>query len=142
MDATHRSRRFLLPLLLGAALLSGAAACGSDDAAEVSTSGPSTEPPPGSSAPVDPDEPVASPPGPGSVDPGAPFDLEPIDIADAEILVGRSLADAEAEAERRGWTVRVARLDGEDLMLTEDYSPTRVNVAVEADLVVEVVSIG
>ncbi len=55
--------------------------------------------------------------------------MTPIPIADAQVLVGMTLRQAEAEAEDRGWSVRVARRDGEDLAVTEDYSPTRVNVA-------------
>ena len=38
--------------------------------------------------------------------------------------------------------MRVVRLDGEDLAATMDYSPTRVNVAVEGGVVTEVISIG
>lgn len=138
---TTRARTLLAAALAGALLL---AACGSDDDAEVTSEPIVTEP--GTDA-VDPDTPVSSPPDDGSgatdseepVDPG---DMEPIDAADAEVFVGLTLADAEAEADKRGWSVRTARLDGEDLALTEDYSPTRVNVAVDDDVVTEILFIG
>lgn len=136
-----RARTLLAAALAGALLL---AACGSDDDAEVTSEPAATEP--GTDA-VDPDTPVSSPPddGTSASDPGEPVtpgDMEPIDAAEAEVLVGLTLAEAEAEAADRGWTVRTARLDGEDLALTEDFSPTRVNVAVDDDVVTEILFIG
>jgi hypothetical protein len=141
---TTRARTLLAAALAGALLL---AACGSDDDAEVTSEPVVTEPGTDAVDPDTPDTPVSSPPddGSGATDPEEPVtpgDLEPIDAADAEVLVGLTLADAEAEADERGWSVRTARLDGEDLMLTEDYSPTRVNVAVDDDVVTEILFIG
>ncbi|MGA0894823.1 MAG: hypothetical protein ACO3S5_09360, partial [Ilumatobacteraceae bacterium] len=68
---------------------------------------------------------------------------DPVDLAEAAaLLVGLTEADAVDLAAGQGWTVRVVRLDGEDLAATMDYSPTRVNVAVEGGVVTEVISIG
>ena len=61
---------------------------------------------------------------------------------DGSTLVGLRVDEASKLAEASGWTVRVARADGADLALTMDYSETRLNVAVEAGVVTEVVSIG
>ena len=68
---------------------------------------------------------------------------DPVDLAEAAaLLVGLTEADAVDLAAAQRWTVRVVRLDGEDLAATMDYSPTRVNVAVEGGVVTEVISIG
>lgn len=45
-------------------------------------------------------------------------------------------------AESLGLTVRVVRLDGEDLAITMDLSPTRVNIEVADGLVVAVINLG
>jgi hypothetical protein len=81
---------------------------------------------------------------PGSVvDPDADEDLPaPIAMVDAQTLTGLTLEEADLKAGDFGWTLRVARLDGEDLALTEDYSPSRVNVEVADDVVTDIVSIG
>ena len=57
-------------------------------------------------------------------------------------LVGLSEQEAEKVAESARWTVRVGRRDGVDLMLTQEYSTSRVNVAMEKGIVTEVLSIG
>ncbi|MGH9134462.1 MAG: hypothetical protein ACRDZZ_11030 [Ilumatobacteraceae bacterium] len=93
---------------------------------------PTVEPMP-EPAPAEPVDPVL-------VDP--PTTEAPVAPADLEALVGVPLAEFEDLATRFGYTTRVARQDGEDLALTMDYSPSRVNVAVEADIVVAIVSIG
>ena len=62
--------------------------------------------------------------------------------AAAAALVGLTLDEATKVAEGNGWTVRVSKLDGEDQMLTEDYSATRVDVVVEAGSVTAVDFIG
>lgn len=98
--------------------------------------------------PVEPLDPVIVDPAPaengddGDAAPGDP--LEPIDPEAPEVagIVGSSVDDATAQLEADGLSLRVARLDGEDLALTMDFVPTRVNVAVEADTVVEIVSVG
>lgn len=66
-----------------------------------------------------------------------------VDMAAAEAsLVGLTVDEATKVAEGAGWTLRVSTLDGEGQSLTEDYSPLRVNVAVEAGVVVGIDSIG
>ena len=67
-----------------------------------------------------------------------------VDVPD---IVGESVPDATATLEDAGLTLRVIRLDGEDLPATMDLVPTRVNVAVEtqddgSEVVTEVVSVG
>ena len=95
-------------------------------------------------------------PAPMPIEPMLPVDGTPVDgggagdappttviVEDAaNLLIGLSVEEAAKLAESLGWQVRVARLDGEDLALTEDYNTARVNVAVEAGFVTEVVSIG
>jgi hypothetical protein len=44
--------------------------------------------------------------------------------------------------EERGLTLRVVRRDGVDLPVTADFSETRINVAVEGDIVTDIVSVG
>ena len=60
----------------------------------------------------------------------------------AATWVGSPLADVEKLAADMGLTVRVLRLDGQDLPATADFRTDRVNVAVEADIVTEVISVG
>ncbi|MEK9938713.1 MAG: hypothetical protein VW552_08255, partial [Ilumatobacter sp.] len=45
-------------------------------------------------------------------------------------------------ADSLGLTVRVVRLDGEDLAITMDLSPTRVNIEVADGLVIAVINLG
>ncbi|MFM7253524.1 MAG: hypothetical protein ACKO27_10730 [Ilumatobacteraceae bacterium] len=58
------------------------------------------------------------------------------------LLVGLTEAEAVDVATSLGVTLRVVRLDGEDLPATMDYSPTRVNVAVDGGVVTEAISVG
>jgi hypothetical protein len=53
----------------------------------------------------------------------------------ADLLLGLSEADAQRCAEELGWAFRVGRRDGESFALTMDYSPQRVNVEVDNDVV-------
>ena len=53
----------------------------------------------------------------------------------ADLLLGFSEADAQRCAEELGWAFRVGRRDGESFALTMDYSPQRVNVEVDDDVV-------
>ncbi len=88
---------------------------------------------------------------PGAVPPDAPLppvSIDPAvdDVVDLKVatstLVGLSEADAAAAAKVNGWVMRVVSVDGENLAATADYSPGRVNVAVESGIVTEAVSIG
>ena len=47
-----------------------------------------------------------------------------------------------AKADDAGWTLRVSRIDGEDLPSTNDYNPQRVNVSVTDGEVDAILSIG
>lgn len=60
---------------------------------------------------------------------------EEIPLEQANELLGLTEAEATAAAESRGWTVRIAARDGEQFALTMDYSPTRVNLTIDNDLV-------
>ena len=51
---------------------------------------------------------------------------------------GLDVTAATAEAESRGCALRVVRIDGKDLPVTEDFSESRVNVIVRDGLVVGV----
>ncbi len=63
--------------------------------------------------------------------PAAPFDV-----------VGLSVDDATSAATEVAWEVRVAREDGVDLPVTADFRENRINVAIEAGVITEVLSIG
>jgi hypothetical protein len=65
-----------------------------------------------------------------------------LDLAWAQRWVGQCLSYAESEAAALGWSVRVVRQDGEDLAATADFSDTRFNVALEGDVISEIISIG
>ena len=87
------------------------------------------------SAPAGPDAPVSSAPGPDPV-------VKPADPAACERLSRRlegwSLERARARAERERCPLRVVRLDGAGLAVTDDYSESRINVAVDAGRVTKV----
>jgi hypothetical protein len=68
----------------------------------------------------------------------APATVEQI----ADAIVGLCFADAQAFARNWAYEVRVVRQDGVDLNITADFSESRINVAIEGDIVAEVVSIG
>ena len=85
--------------------------------------------------PVEPVDPVIVEP----VDPLEPVDPE---VAEVAAVVGSSVDEATAALEAQGLLLRVLRLDGEDLAGTADFVPSRVNVAVESDVVVEILSTG
>ena len=90
------------------------------------------------STPVDPIvEPTPEETGKGN---GVPAEqAEQLRAALADNVTETAFADL---AEKLGLTVRVVRLDGEQLAATKDYSPRRVNVEVAAGLVVAIVSFG
>jgi hypothetical protein len=92
-------------------------------------------------APAGPDDPVSS----GPVDPSAPAAPATPPKACKRLgrrLVGVALPAATARAERRGCALRVAVLDGEPQVLTEDYAPARINVRVRDDVVTRVEFMG
>ena len=63
-------------------------------------------------------------------------------LESAAKLVGLTESEAAKVAESAGWKMRVARLDGENLTLTLELIPNRVNVAVDKRIVTGIVSIG
>lgn len=162
--------RLLAVALIAGLAVAPLAACASDDDPDAGGADPtttaadagSTTEDPDAAAPDDPDAPVSSPDDgdDGTSSPGSPGDdaattvapdpgaapgddlPPPIPAGDAETLVGLTEAEAEDAAAADGWTLRVVRRDGEDLASTDDYSPTRVNVAVDEGVVVQIMSIG
>ena len=91
--------------------------------------------------PLSPDTPVAVPALPPAE---VPIDSEaPVaDPAFLEEFLRLSLEEFTDAAANAGYSTRVVALDGEALAVTADFSTTRVNVAVESDVVVAVESIG
>ncbi|MFM8266946.1 MAG: hypothetical protein ACKOA2_02890 [Ilumatobacteraceae bacterium] len=65
-----------------------------------------------------------------------------VDPADAAALVGLAESDAVERAAGIGWELRIVRLDGVDLAVTDDLRTNRVNVAVDGGVVTEIVSVG
>jgi len=104
-------------------ICAAAAACGDDDRADAG------------GAPDPPDTPVTSSP-PSAV----PSPRPPVSTASCRRLgrrlPGRRLVVAERMAHEARCPLRVVRRDGLDLPVTEDFSPSRINVAVRAGRVV------
>lgn len=86
--------------------------------------------------PVPVEVPVESP-----VDPATEPPVSVVE-ADTSGVEGVGVPEATAVLESRGLSLRVVREDGVDLAVTADFSPSRVNVAVDAGIVTGVVSIG
>ena len=59
-----------------------------------------------------------------------------------DALSGKTLQDAQAEAIRNGWSIRVMEQDGESLISTCDFRMDRVNVTVNGGVVTSANSIG
>jgi hypothetical protein len=94
------------------------------------------------SAPAgDPDQPVSSP-----ADPAPPAAGTPTSTKACRRLGRRIVRDpvehATERAERRGCVLRVAVLDGEAQILTEDFQPARINVRVRDGVVTGVEFMG
>jgi hypothetical protein len=110
-------------------------------AAPATTAAPSTtsqgtaEPPAASIKPVTPIAPEPSVPLPGECTQSESSSSCPPDPERANELVGLTEEKAAADATANGWAFRVAVRDGEDLLLTQDYNASRVNVAVRAGIV-------
>lgn len=105
-----RGRRFVQQVAVGIVIAVSLTACGQDDAADQP---PATACPPSDAADA----------------------ATGITQERADLLLGFSEADAQRCAEELGWAFRVGRRDGESFALTMDYSPQRVNVEVDDDVV-------
>lgn len=116
MRTRTRSVRPLAVVVSVFALGAGLAACG-DDA---------------------PDEPPATAPADGDVN----DDVDEAMEFDDDLIVGLPVDEAEQVADDEGFVFRIAVLDGEDQMLTMDFVPNRVNVAVDDGIVTGVEFVG
>jgi hypothetical protein len=118
---------------------------------------PSVEPPvtePGVEPPVtDPvvEEPAPQPePAPDPTDPAnEPPATDPVTTTVPEVvvddslgLIGLTVDEASTTAGAAGYSVRVVEIDGEPQAVTEDYSPTRINVATVDGLITAILSLG
>ncbi len=103
-----------------ALLISLLAACG--DEADLPAAAPSTSAAPATTTPADDIEP-------------APGDVIPDSELTTSDFVGLTEDEVGALAVENGLIWRVARVDGEHMMLTEDYSERRVNVEVDGGIV-------
>ncbi|MET0579747.1 MAG: hypothetical protein ABW122_13895 [Ilumatobacteraceae bacterium] len=88
------------------------------------------------------DDTTSTVPDTAAVSSAAPATEVPTVESASALVVDKSEADAQAAVEAAGWSFRVVRRDGEDLMATMDLQPERVNVDVEDGTVVAVTSIG
>jgi hypothetical protein len=88
----------------------------------------------------DPDQPITSPadPAPPAGEPVSPKVCRRL----GRRIVGEQLEAATERAERRRCTLRVAVLDGESQVLTEDFQPARINVRVRDGVVTGVEFMG
>ncbi len=72
----------------------------------------------------------------------APADDVELGEFDESLIVGLPVEEAEEVVEDEGWEFRIAVLDGEDQVLTMDFVPNRVNVAVDDGIVTGIEFIG
>ena len=82
---------------------------------------------------------VVEPPATTSPPPTPPPTTMPLDPA---TVVGLAVDEADRVLSQLGYTLRVVREDGVDLIVTDDFSETRVNVAVDASVVTEILGLG
>ena len=84
----------------------------------------------------------SSPASPGSavgtVVPAPPGTVAPVTLEQARTLIGLTLKEAQKVCDGNGWTLRVARLEGKENLLTTDWQAARVNVEIEEGLVTSV----
>lgn len=66
----------------------------------------------------------------------------PRERLDPATIVGERLEDASATAEGHGCSLREVIRDGEDLVVTADYVPDRINVETEDGTIIEVTDVG
>ena len=141
----HLLRRPALAGLCVLALALAGGACGEDDSPAPAPSAPSPDTPTSS--------PPSEPPGDGGAGelPEFPDNDDPSAVVctgppegtfDATSIVGETEEDAAAAAEAEGCSIRVVERDGRALAVTEDFSPSRINVAVSDGIVEEIVNLG
>lgn len=102
---------------------------------------PSVEPGGGETGVAEPGGVVGEPPVDPQPIPDPGLVGEEVSPEAAESLLGLAETDAVRQATANGWTVRIVARDGESFPVTEDYSPTRVNLTV-ASGEVTAVSVG
>lgn len=68
--------------------------------------------------------------------------VDDVETFDESLIVGLPYDEATEVAEAEGFELRIAREDGEDLALTMDFIPNRVNVEVEDGIVTQVLNQG
>jgi hypothetical protein len=89
--------------------------------------------------------PVSAPPALGTIPPDSVL-VDPmpeaVDPAAAAVLVGLGEDEAARVAESNGWTLRSARIDGVEQALTDDLQWNRINIAVDAGIVTEILFVG
>ena len=87
-----------------------------------------------------PDDPVSAPaePAPPAATPPSPRACRRL----GRRIVGEPVEGAAQRADRRRCTLRVAVLDGESQVLTEDFQPSRINVRVQDGVVTRVEFMG
>ncbi|HET9547079.1 MAG TPA: hypothetical protein VFO97_04550 [Desertimonas sp.] len=126
-----------------------AVACGDDDNATVdSTESPSIDAAPTTDAPAAPEPettvPETSDPESAAPPSSAPGECaeEPTEETADDLLVGLTEDEATEAAEVCGWILRVVRRDREELPMTMDLRPNRVNVEVTDGEVTAIVSTG
>jgi hypothetical protein len=126
-----------------------AVACADDDNATVdSTESPSVDAAPSTDAPAAP-EPETTVPETNDPESAAPPSSAPGECAEEpteetadELLVGLTEDEATEAAEACGWILRVVQRDGEELPMTMDLRPNRVNVEVTDGEVTAIVNTG
>lgn len=116
----RRAARQVVGRAVALLALLGLAACASPP----ETSQPTPSPP----------TPPTSMPSSPSTSPGPPDDFQPAAIPDG--VIGATEAEAIGVLAAAGLSSRVVRRDGEDYMVTLDYSPTRVNLSIAEGRVV------
>ena len=137
-------QRLAASVMVVAALAAGVAAGGDDSPATTTpamttpeTTAPETPAPSATTA-----APETTAPDGTTAEGSVPDSSLPTLDSAADVLVGLTEAEAHDAAAEHGWTVRVARLDGEDQPLTMDFREDRVNVEITDGTVTSIVSVG
>lgn len=95
---------------------------------------------PAEPAPVDP--PTSEPVDPSTGEPASPGPDAPAPPFELDEAIGVELTELEDRAAAAGWSIRVVRVDGDWLAVTDDFVDTRINVEVDGGVVTAVQGIG